>query len=226
MLLVSSFNPTVRNSGNRIIKTSNQGYQLKPNKVSFKSTKADLTNSAEKEIAEITQHFLNNYPDILGNNFKKNVLKPWEDFLKYYGVSIKHEPSRWETRTHPFAINYGSVEDGYKARLVANNGRMIHSAGSTNDGPYIIRGVTKNHSTINLINEFISGKLKMNDNPNEYYPNPLKGIIIPENLKNTAMDVDKALADFQYRWVCTPHDGDNLKVERLQRAFTNLMPED
>lgn len=223
MLLVSSFNPAVRNSGSRNIKTSNSGrtfFQSKPNMVSFKSTQAELTNSAEKEIAKITQEFLSNHPDILGKNFKNNVLKPWEDFLKSYGVSIKHESSRWETRTHTKLLNWGSVKNGYKSYLVDGEDRIIHG------GTYIPGGATKNHSAINLINALLDKKLDMNDNSCKNFPNPLQGVSVPENLKDITIKVKKALADFQWKWVRIPNDGDDLKAERLQRAFLNLMPED
>ncbi len=224
MLLVSNFNPAVKISDNRNIRTNNSRrkfYKSQPTVVSFKSTQAELTSQAEEAIGKITQDFLIEYSGIFGKNFKKVFLNPWEKFLKKKGVSIKLEPSEWETRTHIICLNYGSVENGYNAQLVNSEGKRIHSWGVDK-----ICGATKNHAKVNLIKEFVNGELDMYDNTNKYFPNPLKNIRILDELKEIAKKVNDALIEFQWEWVRTPHDRDDLKVKRLQRAFKKLMPED
>lgn len=233
MLLVGGFRPIQKSYSNQSLAKSNfkqSSLQPKADSVHFTSRVSQATKEADKEVAELTQEFLTKYSDVLGENFHKNFLEPVTQFLQKYGVSIKHENvGDAEIRVHSIALNGGIVHNTQGATLVNKDNHIIHNIFKIKYGMGYnepIKGLTKNSSSVTLFNKFIKGELRMYDNINENFPNPMENAVSPENLKETTEKLGAVIASFRRYWVDTRHDDDNLKAQRLQKALKILMPEE
>ena len=219
MMLVSSFNPSMKNKECGKNLKSNNGLNKvslasKPDSFSFSANSTALANDSMQKVNEhlsyLTEYFLKKHPDVLGENFGKQILTPINNFFAEHGVFIQHS-DRYSLGT-PF----GNVDDASTASLFDEMGQQI------NEDKFSIfnMGITKNDATLGIVGDFIDGNLEMIQGVR----NPLENVKAPEELASRIKTVKASLSKFQSEWFDFSTDSDS-KIDGLVSAFKTFMPE-
>ena len=225
--MVSSFSPIVKKSDNIKVNNSRQAqFQSKPDTVSFKSANQKVYVEMNKLTTEMEDAYLKNFPDMFGENFEKNFLKPWKRFLSKHGVKISYSKDSVYTPANEFIKKSRRVEDGVAADLVDKNGHsIIYKSGEWVGIKEPVKGVTKNDVTVKLLYNLVHNKMEMNDNSFKAFPNPLQGVKIPDELKKTTDDISMVLTGFRTGWEYNVDDTVDKGALYLKKILIRLMPE-
>lgn len=215
MLLVSGFRPVPRISDNRSSRVSN----LKP--INFTSTISDFTRKSNAEMSKAVHMISKKYGDVLCVNYNRKFGKPFENFLKKNGISIKCE----NIGTKKIYLNHGcfsdvlSFDNTVAVTLVDKNNDPVHSVTnwyvSEIDSDKRPWHFTEGPAKLVLFNELVSGKLEMYE--------PFKNLRVPDTLKDTATRITKDLNEFGDYWIDV-NNSDGLKAQRIQKALEKLFP--
>lgn len=208
MLLVNGFRPVQKNNFRQPTKANS-------NFTSLQSTTSDVLEKDAIELANkvITKGIAIDYSEILGKNFKEAFIVPLNKFLEEKNLSIQHTNIE----------NFTMISEGYSRSAVASGKNASYAQFTDKDSirHYTLRpelsvfGVTPNDSKVKLLKEHIGGRLMFG----------LNNVKIPEALQKVVSRLSDASAELKFHWFDMKCE-DGEKVQRLQKAFKILMPEE
>lgn len=205
MLMVSRFNSSVRGQQNQNICSDafrKIQFQSKPDSVFFTS-KTRLAKNADKKVINLTDKFLNKYPDVFGANFEASFLSPMKEFFAKKGIEIKSE---------------GSSKSGTFVSLAKLNGEE-HKPTCWVSSP------TKNEAIVGFFVNYLTKVILKNTE----IPEPLK--LSASKIDSALSEFEERFSEINHgitKDKYNPLVKNNLWLDRgirYQKALSKLMPE-
>lgn len=203
---------------------SNVNYQSKSDNISFKAISSKEA-FMRKEVEKMESAYLKKFPDIFGASFNKKFLVPWIKFLEKYGVKISYSKDTLILPANDFIMKARRVENAVAAELVDKDGHnIIHNPSGWTGIREPIKGATNNDAAVNLLYSLTHNKMEMNDG-SIGFPNPLKGVEIPQKLRDATEETAMVLRGFKSNWELNVDDTTDKGGSFLKQVLIRLMPE-